>query len=90
MRPGLVGNLGDHHVDDVVGEILVAAGDEDLGAVHLVGAVGLLDRARLHQAQIGAATRFGQAHGARPFARHHLGHDVLFHPVGAPVAISAP
>ena len=30
----LVGNLGDHHMDDVVGQVLVAAGDENLGAVH--------------------------------------------------------
>ena len=72
----LVRDLRDHHVDDVVGQILVAAGDEDLGAGELVGAVGLLDRARLHQAQIGAAAGLGQAHRARPFAADHLGqHD---------------
>ena len=49
----------------------------------LIGAVRLLHRPGLHQPQIGAAARLGQAHGAGPFARHHLGHDVLLHPVGA-------
>ena len=46
----------------------------------LIGAVGLLDRAGLHQAQIGAAAGLGQAHRARPFAGDHLGNDVLLHP----------
>src|SRR6202000_1061460 len=75
-----VRDLGDHHVDDVVGEVVVAARDEDLGAGHAVGAVGLLDRAGLHQTQIGAAAGFGQAHGAAPFAGDHFGGDVLLHP----------
>ena len=30
----LVRDLGDHHMDDVVGQVVVAAGDEDLGAGH--------------------------------------------------------
>ena len=77
----LVGDLGDHHMDDVAGQILVAARNENLGAVHLVGAVGLLDRLGLHQPQIGAAMRLGQAHGAAPFARHHFGRDGLLHPL---------
>jgi hypothetical protein len=48
--------------------------------VSLIGAVRLLDGARFHQAQIGAAIGLGQAHRAGPFAGHHLGNDVLLHP----------
>ena len=83
----LVGNLGDHHVDDVVGEIVVAAGDENFRAGHAIGAVGLLHRARLHQAQVGAAIGLGQAHGAGPFAADHALGDMFLHP--RPPAASA-
>ncbi len=76
-----VGDLGDHHVDDIAGQVLVAAGNENLCAAHAIGPVRLFDGAGLHQAQVGAAARFGQAHGAGPFARYHLWHDVLLHPV---------
>ena len=75
-----VRDLGDHHVDDVVGQVLVAARDENLGAVYPVGAVRLLDGLGLHQPKVGAAARLGQAHGTGPFARHHLGGDALLHP----------
>ena len=76
----LVRDFRDHHVDDVVGQIVVAAGDENLRAGHAIGAVRLLDRARFHQPEIGAAIGFGQAHRAAPFARHHLGDDMFLHP----------
>ena len=76
-----VRNFGDHHMDDVVGEVLIAAGNEDFGAGDAIGAVGLFHRAGLHQAQIGAATGFRQAHGAGPFARDHFGNQMLPHPV---------
>ncbi len=36
-----VGELGQYQMDDVVGEIVLAAGDEYLGAADLVGAVRL-------------------------------------------------
>jgi hypothetical protein len=59
-------------MDDVVGQVMLAGRDEDLGAGDLVAAVGLLDRLGAHQAEIGAALRLGEVHGAGPFARHHL------------------
>ncbi len=43
----------------------------------LVAAVGLLDRLGAQQAEIRAALRLGQVHGAGPFARHHLRHEHL-------------
>jgi len=59
-------------MDDVVGEVVVAAADENLGprdaVASVVVAVGLGD----YLAQVRAAARFSQAHGARGFAAHHL------------------
>ena len=43
----------------------------------LVAAVGLLDGLGAQQAEIGAALRLGQVHGAGPFAGHHLRHEHL-------------
>ena len=62
-----------HEVHDVLGEIVLAGGDENLGAGDLVAAVGLLHRLGAQQAEVGAAMRLGQIHGAGPFAAHHLG-----------------
>ena len=56
-----------------VGEIVLAGGDENLGAGDLVAAVGLLHGLRAQQAEIGAAMRLGQIHRAGPFAGDHLG-----------------
>ncbi len=66
-----------HQMDDVLGEIVLTGGDEDLGAGDLVAAVGLLHRLGPQQAEISAALRLGQVHGAGPFAGHHLGHEHL-------------
>ena len=64
-------------MDDVFGEIVLAGGDEDLGARYLVAAVGLLDGLGAQQAEIGAALRLGEVHGAGPLAGHHLRHEHL-------------
>ena len=61
-----------HEMDDVGGEIVLAGRDEDLGAGDLVAAVGLLHRLGAEQAQVGAAMRLGEVHGAGPFAGDHL------------------
>ncbi len=66
-----------HQMDDVFGEIVLAGGDEDLGARDLVAAVGLLHRLGAQQPEIGAALRLGEVHGAGPFAGHHLRHEHL-------------
>ena len=71
---GRAGDLGEDEVDDVLGEVVLARGDEDLGAADLVAAVGLRLGLGLEQAEIGAAMRLGQVHRAGPFARDHVGH----------------
>ena len=76
----LIWDLSDHHVNDILCQIVVAARDENLGTRKFVGAVSLLHRFGLHQAQIGAAMRFSQTHRACPFSAHHLRHDVFTHP----------
>ncbi len=63
-----VGQARQHQVDDVGGEVLLAAGDEDLGAGEGVAAVGARFGAGAQQAQVAARVRLGQAHGAGPFA----------------------
>ena len=55
-------------MDDVLGEIMLAGGDENLRAGDLVAAVGLRHCAGAHQAEIGAALRLGQVHRAGPLA----------------------
>src|SRR3546814_19883833 len=63
-----VGQAREHQVHDVVGEVVPAGGDEDLGAADRVAAVVPWHGAGPEQAQVGSATRPGQAHGAGPAA----------------------
>ena len=63
----------EHQMDDVLRHVVLAGGDENLGAGDLVAAVGLLHRLGAQQPEVGAAMRLGQVHGAGPFAAHHLG-----------------
>ncbi|MNF72306.1 hypothetical protein D3C84_542780 [compost metagenome] len=64
---------GQYDVDDVVGHVVFTGRDEDLGAGDFVGTVGLRLGLGAQHAQVGAAVRFGQAHGAGPFAGNQLG-----------------
>ena len=68
-----VGQAGQDDMDDVVGHVVLAGGDEDLGAGDLVAAVGLRLGLGAQHAQVGAAVRLGQAHGAGPLAGDQLG-----------------
>ncbi len=70
-------------MDDVVGHVVFAGGDEDLGAGDLVGAVGLGLGLGLEQTQVGTTVGFGQAHGAGPFTAGELGQVGLLLLVGA-------
>ena len=67
-----VGQPRQHQVDDVVGQVVLAGRDEDLAARDQVAAVCRRGRPGADQGEVGAALRFGQAHGAGPLARHHL------------------
>ena len=70
-------------MDDVLREIVLAGGDEDLGAGDLVAAVVLADRLGAQQAEVGAAVRLGQVHGAGPRPFHHLRQVLGLDGVGA-------
>ena len=56
---------------------MLAGGDENLLPGDGIGAVGLRHGLRLEQAEIGAAMRFRQVHGAGPFAGRHVRHVAL-------------
>jgi hypothetical protein len=62
----------EHQVDDVLGVVVLAVGDEDLLALEAVAAVGLRGRLGAHQRQVAARLRLGEVHGAGPLARDHL------------------
>ncbi|MNQ76734.1 hypothetical protein D3C85_915820 [compost metagenome] len=63
--------LGQHQVDDVLGQVLLAAGDEDLAAADAVAAVGLGFGPGADDPQVGAGMGLGQAHGTGPAAFVH-------------------
>ena len=65
--------LGQHEVDDVVRQVMLAGRNEDLGAGDRPAAIGVRLGARADQAEISAALRLGQVHGAGPTALHHVG-----------------
>jgi hypothetical protein len=57
---------------DVIGHVVVAIGNEDLGALDAIGAVGRALGAGAQRADVGARLRLGELHGAGPFARHEF------------------
>ena len=67
------GRAGQHQMDDVVGQVVFAIGDEDLGALDAPGAIVGGFGLGFQRAHVRAGLRLGQVHGARPFAGDHLG-----------------
>ena len=63
---GGIGELRQNQMDDVLGQVMLAGADEDLGAVDAKAAVPGRHGLAPDQAEIGAALRLGEAHGARP------------------------
>jgi hypothetical protein len=61
-----------HQVDDVVDQVVITAGDEDLFAGDGVGAVILLDCLGGGCTDIRSGLRLGQAHGAGPLPGEEL------------------
>ncbi len=59
-------------MDDVLCQVLLAAGDPDLLAGDLVGTIGLRHRLGADQTEICAALGLGEVHGAGPFAGRHV------------------
>ena len=62
---------------NVLRQIVLAGGDEDLGAGDAIAAVRHRLGLGADEAEIGAALRLGQAHGASPAAVDELGQIVL-------------
>ena len=62
-----------HEMDDVVGEIVLAIGDEDLLAGDAVAAVAGALGLGAQRADVGAGLRLGELHRAHPFAGDELG-----------------
>ena len=77
-----VGHPGQHHVDDVVGEVVLAIGDVDLLAGNPVVAV-LAHRLGADRGKVAAGLRLGQVHGPGPFARDQLAEIDLLQLVAA-------
>ncbi len=59
-------------MDDLIGEIVVAVGDENLGPRHAPAAIVIRFGAGLERADVAPRLRLGQIHRRRPFARHDL------------------
>ncbi len=70
---GAARDFRQHKVNDVVRHVVITGRDEDLLARNFVRAIVLRFSFGAHQAQIGAAMRLRQVHGAGPFAADHLG-----------------
>ena len=66
-----------HEMDDVLGHVVLAVGDEDLRAEELVAAVAERLGARAHEREIGAGLRLGEVHRAGPLAGDHLREEAL-------------
>ena len=67
-----VRQLGQHQVNDVLGQVVLAASDEYLGAGDLVGPIGLGLGLGADDAQVGAGMRLGQAHRTGPDTGIHV------------------
>ena len=78
-----IGQPREHEVDDVVGQIVLAVGDEDLRAGDAIAAVGCPLGARAQRADIRARLRLGELHRAHPFAGDELREIFRLQRVGA-------
>ena len=79
---GCAGCSGEDGVDDIVGGIVIAAGDEDLCALDEVVVI-LGGGHRGQRADIATCVGFGEAHGASPLACVHFFAVGFFHLFGA-------
>ena len=75
--------LGQHQMDDVFRQVVIAGRDEDLLPRDQIAAVVLGFGPGAQDAQIGAAMRFGQVHRAGPVATDHPGQIGLLLRLGA-------
>ena len=84
---GRIGRAREHQVDDVLGQVVLAVGDENLLAVNAIvlaqSFIRMGHRLRLHQRQVRSRLRLGQVHGAGPGAFDHFRQIGLLQRVGA-------
>src|SRR5713226_6893135 len=73
----------EHQMDDIVGEVVLAVGDEDLLPADAVAAVGGALGLGAQRAHVGAGLRLGELHRAHPFAGDELGQIDAFERVAA-------
>jgi hypothetical protein len=79
---GRGGRAGEHEVHDVLRQVMLAVGDEDLlSRDEEMIAVRL--GARAHQREVGAGLRLGQIHRAGPLAARHLRQERLLQMIRA-------
>src|SRR5690606_18577133 len=73
---GRAGQACEDEMNDVLGQIVLAEGDEDLlpGDPVLAGVLSVLDRrrGRAHRAEVAARLWLGEVHRARPLAADQL------------------
>ena len=69
---GIAFDPGQDRVNDVLGQVMVAGGNEAFGTGDGVSAVGVLFGCGLEDTHVGTRARLGQAHGAGPYAGVHL------------------
>ena len=79
---GRIGRAGQHEVDDVLGQVMFAVGNEDFLPADPV-VIPLAHRFRAQQGKVRAGLRFGQIHRAGPGARHHFLEECFLQPLAA-------
>ena len=70
-----------HEMDDVLGDIVFAPGDEDLGPEQAI-VVAVRLRPRAYGGEVRARLRLGQVHRSGPLASNHLRQEALLELVG--------
>ena len=65
-------------MDDIVGEIMFALSDVDILSADFVGVIGLFLGLCADEAEVGSGLRFGEVHGACPFAGDEFGEVFVF------------
>ena len=72
-----VGRAGEDEVDDILRRVMLAPGDEDLGALDAPAAIRVGFRAGFQRADVAAGGWLGEVHRAGPFTGDELGEVAL-------------
>ncbi|CAB4584031.1 unannotated protein [freshwater metagenome] len=69
---------GKNKMHDVLGHVVFAEGDVNLRSGNAIGAITMRNRFGAHGTNIRTSLRFGEVHGAGPFAGDHALQILLF------------